>query len=101
MKIKKGDTILVKSGKDKGKKGKVESVNYKTGKILVPEINTYKRHVKKNDAFPQGGVVELSRPIGASNIALVCPKCDKPSRFGYKIIEGLKKRVCKKCNNAI
>ena len=101
MKIKKGDTIVVIAGKDNGKRGKVESVSKKNKTILVPELNTYKRHVKKNDAFPQGGVVEISRPIVISKVALVCPKCDKPTRVGFVIQDKLKKRMCKKCKAVI
>ncbi len=101
MKIKKGDNIIVLSGKDKGKKGKVESVDSKNEKALVPEINTYKRHVKKSDAFPQGGIIELSRPITISNIAIMCPKCDKSGKIGYKMENDKKVRFCKKCKAII
>lgn len=101
MKIRKGDQIVVISGKDNGKKGKVESVNSKTETVLVPELNTYKRHVKKSDAFPQGGIIELSRPLKIDNVALICPKCDKKTKVAYKIIEKVKKRICKKCEAVI
>jgi len=101
MKIRKGDQIVVISGKDNGKKGKVESVNSKNRTILIPELNTYKRHVKKSDAFPQGGIIELSRPMKIANVALICPKCDKKTKVAYKTIDKVKKRVCKKCEAVI
>ncbi len=101
MKIHKGDTVQVITGKDAGKTGKVESVNTKTELILVPELNTYKRHVKKSEMYPQGGVVQIARPYAASKLMLVCPKCNKSTRVGYTITPGSKNRICKKCQAVI
>jgi large subunit ribosomal protein L24 len=101
MKIHKGDTVQIIAGKDAGKKGKVELVFEKTNSVLVPEINTYKKHVKKSEGFPQGGIVQLSRPLDTSKVSFVCPKCSKASRIGYKMVDGLKKRFCKKCDQVI
>lgn len=101
MKIRKGDTIQVMAGKDAGKKAKVESVNEKAGTVKVPDVNMYKRHVKKSEQFPQGGIIELSRPLDGSKVAIVCPKCNKITRVGYTVTEGLKKRICKKCKAVI
>ncbi len=101
MKIRKGDSIQVTSGKDAGKKGTVSAVSIKNRVVMVPELNTYKKHVKKSDAFPQGGIIELSRPLKVDNVALVCPSCHKPTRVGYVTVEGNKKRSCKKCKAII
>jgi large subunit ribosomal protein L24 len=101
MKIKKGDNVMVMSGKDSGKKGKVESVDQKNMKVLLPELNVYKKHVKKSDAFPKGGILELSRPVNVANVMLICPKCSKTSRVGTKIVDQKKVRFCKKCEQVI
>lgn len=101
MKIRKGDNIQVIAGKDTSKQGKVENVNEKRQTVLVPDINMYKKHVKKSEQFPQGGIVDLSRPLDVAKVALVCPKCNKMTRVGYKEIEGSKKRICKKCDAVI
>ncbi len=101
MKIRKGDKIRVISGKDKGKEGVVERVYRKSNKILVMGINLYKRHLKKSDKFPQGGIVEVPRPILISKVILVCPKCKKTTRVGYLLEKNKKVRICKKCKSAI
>lgn len=101
MKIHKGDTIQIIAGKDSGKKGKVELVNEKNSTVLVPDTNLYKRHVKKSEQFPQGGIIDLSRSLDVSKVALICPKCDKVTRVGYRIVDGVKKRVCRKCDAVI
>lgn len=101
MKIKKGDTIQVIAGKDKGRQGKVERVYAKSEKILIENINMYKKHVQKSEQMPKGGVVDISRPLTVSNIMFLCPKCKKISRIGYTIIETKKMRICKKCNKVI
>lgn len=101
MKIHKGDTIQIIAGKDAGKKGKVERVNEKSRTVLIPDTNMYKRHVKKSEQFPQGGIIDLSRPLDVSKVALVCSKCDKVTRVGYRTVDGLKKRVCRKCDAII
>jgi large subunit ribosomal protein L24 len=98
MKLKKGDEIIISSGKDKGKKGKIEKVSSKTDTILVPGINMFKRHMKKRDERNPGGIIEFARPINASKVALVCNSCGKPTRIGYKITGDTKVRICKKCN---
>ncbi len=99
MKIKKGDKIKVMTGKDKGREGKVERVYSKQNKILVSGVNLYKKHIKKSDQAPQGGVVEVPRPLDIAKIALICPKCGKVTRVGYNNEKGKKLRVCKKCKS--
>lgn len=101
MKIKKGDKIKVMAGKDKGRDGKVEKVFENAGRVLVTGINQYKRHVKKNDQMPQGGIVDVPRPIDVSKIMLVCPKCSKAVRVGYKMEKNKKVRICMKCESKI
>lgn len=101
MKIKKGDKIRVIVGKDKGKEGVVEKVYNKSNKILVLGINLYKRHLKKSDKFPQGGVIDVPRPILVSKVMFICPKCKKPTKIGYQIEKNRKVRICKKCKSII
>jgi large subunit ribosomal protein L24 len=99
MKIKKGDKVIVIAGKDKGRQGKVEKVYPKSEKVLIPEINVYKRHIKKNEQMPQGGIVALPRPLSVAKVMLICPVCKKPTRVGYRIEKNKKFRVCKKCQS--
>ena len=96
MKIKKGDKIKITVGKDKGKSGVVEKVYKNSNKVLVTGMNLYKRHVKKNEKMPQGGIVEIARPINISKLNLVCPKCAKITRIGFKVEKNKKVRICKK-----
>ncbi|MBZ1356165.1 MAG: 50S ribosomal protein L24 [Candidatus Nealsonbacteria bacterium] len=101
MKIKKGDTILLITGKDRGKKGKVLQVIPTKDKVVVDNINLKKKHVRPKKSGEKGQVVEFSAPVDISNVKLVCPKCSKPSRVGYIIVDGKKDRVCKKCEKKI
>lgn len=101
MKIKKGDKVKVIAGADKGREGLVERVYRKSNKALIPKINIYKKHIKKNEKMPQGGVVEAPRPLDISKLMLICPKCGKPTRIGYQIERDRKYRTCKKCESKI
>ena len=101
MKIKKNDTVLIISGKDRGKRGKVLNVFPKVGRLLAENVNLKKKHVKPKKQGEKGQVVEIPSSIPASNVKLVCPKCGKPTRVGYKIVEDKKYRVCKKCGSEI
>lgn len=101
MKLRKGDTIKVVAGKDAGRTGKIERTYAKKDAILIPGVNIYKRHVKKSDQVPQGGVVEIPRPLAVSKVVLICPKCKKNTRVGYKIVKKKKIRVCKHCDQQI
>ena len=101
MKIKKGDTVLVISGKYRGKKGKVLRVFPKENRVLVEGINLVKKHQKPKRTGEKGQIVESPSPIDVSNVKLICPKCKKATRVGYKF-EGEKKyRICKKCGKSI
>lgn len=101
MKLKKGDTIVVALGKDKGRTGKIEKIFPKNNLVLVPGLNIYKKHLKKKDEKNPGGIVEVSRPLAVSKLVLICPKCKLKTRVGYKVTKKGKKRVCKKCQQTI
>ena len=96
MKIKKGDTVVVVTGKDKGKSGKVLEVLPKSGRVIVNNINIVSRHTKPRSAQDKGGIIKKPAPIEASNVMVLCD-CGKATRVGYKMIDGKKVRVCKKC----
>jgi len=101
MKIKKGDTVLIISGKDRGRKGVILQVFPKEAKVVVEGINLRKKHRKPRKTGEKGQIITLPASIPASNVKLVCPKCGKPNRAGYKIIEKKKYRICKKCGEEI
>ncbi|KKU83156.1 50S ribosomal protein L24 [Candidatus Gottesmanbacteria bacterium RIFCSPLOWO2_01_FULL_49_10] len=101
MKVKKGDQIIVTTGKDKGKKGKIEKVFPKNSTVLVPGVNVYKRHMKKRDEKSPAGIVEIARPIALSKLVLLCPKCGKPTRIGHVVVKEEKDRICRKCEQKI
>ncbi|MFZ5845348.1 MAG: 50S ribosomal protein L24 [Patescibacteria group bacterium] len=101
MKFKKGDTVIVTIGKDKGKKGKIEKVFPKEHAVLVTGVNLYKRHLKKRDERQPHGIVELSRPLMLAKVALVCPACGKPTRAGFLLTRAEKVRTCRKCQQKI
>ena len=94
--VKTGDMVMIISGKDKGKKGKVLEVSPKEGKVIVEGCNIATKHVKPRTATEQGGLVKVEAPMYASKVMLVCPKCGKATRVAHKIFEdGSKQRVCK------
>ncbi len=102
LRIKKGDTALVLSGKYKGKSGRVLSVVPTKEGIIIEGINKIKRHTKPSKRYERGGIIEREAPIHISNVMLVCPKCSKPTRIGSTELEGGKKlRTCKKCKEVI
>ena len=97
MKIKKGDTVLIISGKDKNRRGKILRVFPKKNKILVEGMNLKKKHQKPKRSGEKGQVISISAPFDLSNTKLICSKCGKAVRVGYKITERKKYRICKKC----
>ena len=97
MNVKKGDTIVVLSGKDKGKQGKVLKSDPKGGKVIVEGVNVAMKHKKPRKQGEEGGILKMETPIYACKVMLVCPKCGKPTRVGHKVADGKKVRVCKKC----
>ena len=101
MKLKKGDNVLILLGKDKGKKGKIEKVFSKDSTVLIPDINVYKRHEKKRDDQHPGGIIPFTKPLNVSKVALICPKCGKQTRVGYRTVKDVKERFCRKCEQTI
>ncbi len=100
--IKKDDKVKVIAGKDKGKVGKVLSVERKNNRILIEKINIIKRHTRPSSAHRQGGIIETEAPIHRSNVMLMCNKCVKPVRIKMKRLEdGENKRVCRRCGEMI
>ena len=101
MKLRKGDTVKVLSGNDKGKTGEILEVIPKTEKIIVKGINIRKKSVKHRRQGEQGGIIPSEASIHSSKVALVCPKCGKATRVGYTVEKDEKVRVCKKCGAKI
>ena len=97
MKIKKGDNVLVLKGKDRGKKGKVQQMFPKDGKLIVEGMNIRKKHIKAKRAGEKGQVVQMAGRMALSNVALLCPKCSKPTRVGFSTQGSKKYRSCKNC----
>lgn len=101
LKIKKDDTVMVLSGKDRGTKGKVIACYPKTGKVMVEGVNILTKHTKPRRQGEVGGRIETEGAIYASKVIPVCPKCDKTTRVAYKIEDGKKIRVCRKCGASL
>jgi len=101
MKFKKGDTVLITSGKDKGRKGKIIDVFSKENRVLVEGINLKKKHVKPKKQGEKGQIVQLPGALNSSNVKIICSKCGKAARVGYKLEGENKFRICKKCNQEI
>lgn len=101
MKIKKGDTVAMLSGKDKGKRGKVLSVLRKKGRIVVEGLNLARKHKRPTKSGQTGEIVQVARAVDISKVMLVCPQCGRPTRVGFKIDGDNRFRVCKKCGAQI
>ena len=101
MKIKKGDTVQVLSGNDKGKTGEVLETIPKDSKVIVKGVNVRKKHVKPKKQGEEGGILSLECAIKECKVNVVCPKCNKPARIGYEIEKDTKVRICKKCKSKI
>ncbi|MDD2753616.1 MAG: 50S ribosomal protein L24 [Candidatus Portnoybacteria bacterium] len=101
MKIKTNDQVLITAGKDRGKKGKVLQVFKSVQKVLVENINMAKKSRRATKQGEKGQLVIIHRPLHVSNVKLICPKCGQAARVGYKVTEGGKFRVCKKCQQEI
>ena len=101
MKIKVNDKVRVLAGKDRGKEGKVIQVFAGTRKVVVEGINIMKKHLRTRKQGEKGQVIELAAPLSAEKVMLLCPKCGKAVRVGYKLEGGDKKRVCRKCNEVL
>lgn len=101
MKIKVNDNVLVITGKDRGKSGKVIKTLSKDEKVVVEKVNMRTKHIKKSQTRP-GSKITFEAPMNVSNVMAVCPSCKKSTRVGYKKLEsGKKQRICKKCNESL
>jgi len=102
MKIRKNDTVLVTTGKDRGKKGKVRFAYPKDERALVEGVNFIKRHTRARRDVRQAGIIEREAPIRISNVMLLCSRCDRPTRVGIRILQdGKKARICRRCGEVI
>ena len=101
MRLKKGDTVLIISGKDKGRKGKILRVLPEEEKIVVEGLNLRKKHVRPKRSGEKGQIIAVPVPLSSSNAKIICQKCGKAARTGYKMSEKEKKRICKKCGQEI
>ena len=100
--VKTGDTVVVLSGKDKGKKGKILAVSPSEGKVIVEKINIVSKHIKPRRMGEPGGIIKAEGAMYASKVQVVCPRCKQPTRVGHKIYEdGTKSRICVKCGEAL
>jgi large subunit ribosomal protein L24 len=101
-KIKKGDTVMVISGRERGKTGKVLSLRPVEGKVTVEKLNIIKRHTKPSQKVRQGGIIEREAPMSLSNVMFLCGNCNKATRLGIRILEdGRRVRVCRKCKEVV
>jgi len=101
MKIKKGDQVTILSGKDKGKKGPITKVLPEKGRVVVDGVNMVKKHRRSKKQGEKGQRINMPVSINASNVQIICSRCGKPTRIGYKLVEDKKVRICKKCNQEI
>lgn len=101
MYVRKGDTIKIIVGKDRGKTGKILRIYPKLSKILVEGVNVYKKHSRPKRQGEKGEVIQINRPLHVSNVMLFCSHCNKPVRVGYSQEKEIKKRICKKCKQEI
>lgn len=102
LSIKKNDTVMVITGKEKGKRGRIISFYPSKNSLLVEKVNIIKKHMKPSRKYTQGGIIEKEAPLCVSNVMLICPKCNKPTRIGNTSLQdGRKVRVCKKCREVM
>lgn len=101
MRLKVGDTVQVISGKDRGKRGKIERVFPQRQAVVVEKVGRAKKHIKPTRQFPQGGIIDVARPLPAAKVMIVCPHCGKLTRIFYKMVGDKKLRVCKRCHKAL
>jgi large subunit ribosomal protein L24 len=100
--VKRGDTVAVIAGKERGKRGKVLRVLPERGRVIVEKVNMLKKHQRPTQKLRQGGIIEREGSLNLSNVMVVCPKCDRPARAGVRqLAEGKKVRVCRRCGEMI
>ena len=100
-KLRKDDLVQVIAGKDKGKQGKILKIDREKGKVIVAGANMAKKAMKKKNQNDRGGIAEIEAALHVSNVMIVCKKCGRPVKIGYKIEGDTKKRVCRKCGEAL
>lgn len=100
MKLRKEDNVIVLAGRDKGKTGTVTRVLPAINQVVVDGVNIAKRHTKPSNKIPRGGILEITKPLPAGKVALICPSCKKPTRIGYQVGK-TKERICRKCNQVV
>ena len=101
MKLKKGDTVAVIKGKDKGKTGKIASVFLRENRVLIEGVNLKKRHRRARRAGQKGEIVTIPHPLAVANVRMICKQCGKKTRIGYRLTNGQKLRICKKCGTEL
>ena len=102
MKIRKGDTVRVLTGKDRGKEGEVMFALPEQRKVIVAGVNVAKKHQRPLNATMQGGIIDKDMPVHVSNVAVVCRACDRPTRVGYRVApDGTKARICRRCGKEL
>ena len=100
--VRKGDTVAVITGRERGKRGKVLRVLPEKGRVLIEHVNMVKKHQRPTQKLRQGGIIERESALSLSNVLLVCARCDQPSRAGVKVLaDGRKVRVCRRCGETI
>jgi large subunit ribosomal protein L24 len=100
--VRRGDTVGVITGRERGKRGRVLRVLTAKGRVLVEHVNMIKKHQRPTQKLRQGGIIEREGALAISNVLVICPRCDRPSRTGVKILaDGRKVRLCKRCGEAI
>ena len=101
MHVKTNDNVLVIAGKNRGKSGKVLRVLPERNRVVVEGVNLVKRHMKQRTPGGPSGIIEREAPLHASNVMLLCPQCNRPTRIGHKVEDGKKRRACKRCGTTI
>ncbi|HLC42199.1 MAG TPA: 50S ribosomal protein L24 [Methylomirabilota bacterium] len=102
MSVRRGDTVAVIAGRERGKRGKVLRLVPARQRVVVEKVNMIKRHQRPTQKLRQGGIIEREGPLHVSNVMVVCPKCDRPTRTGVQqLADGKKVRVCKRCQETI
>jgi large subunit ribosomal protein L24 len=101
-KIRRGDDVMVMAGRERGKRGRVQRILRKEGRLVIEGVNMAVRHIRPRPGVQQAGRIDLEAPLSASNVRVVCPHCNKAVRVGFSVLEdGKKVRICKKCHEAI
>ena len=100
--VKTGDRVIVTAGKDKGKQGNIKKAMPSKGQVVVEGVNMITKATKANPAYGiQGGLIKKEAAVDSSNVMIVCPSCEKPTRIAHKVIDGKKVRICKKCGEQL